>query len=184
MILPRKYAITGNEENLDVIAKMVSSKRAGALSQVRAKTHTLTTLKEVLGSKIGGIVLLNSSSYDGTVLHPFQGIHLTSQDATDMELIKDVRKRGAKYIAASCHNEEEISIANRVGCDFITISPVNIASCHPEAKPIGWQRFSELSALANMPTFALGGQSIHDLSVAQQFGAYGISGVTEFWQDK
>ena len=182
MNLPRKYSITTNEENLDVIAKMIFGTKEGELIQIRAKMHTLTTLKVLLASKHGGIIiLLNSSSYDGTVIYPFDGIHLTSQDAKDMELIKEVRNKGVKYIAASCHNKEEIAIVNRCSCDFITISPVHTAGCHPKVTPIGWKKFSELSTLAEMPTFALGGQNINNLSVAQKFGAYGISGVTKFW---
>ncbi|NQY51688.1 MAG: thiamine phosphate synthase [Piscirickettsiaceae bacterium] len=181
MALPRRYSITSNEDDLDVIAKMVFGRKDGELSQVRAKMYTLTIIREVLTPNICGIFLLNSSSYDGTTLYPFQGIHLTLQDAKDVILIKEIRSHGVKYIAASCHNEEEIAVANRVRCDFITISPVETAGCHLDVRPIGWQQFSKLSALANMPVFALGGQSIDNLSIARKFGAYGISGMSEFW---
>ncbi|WP_252724425.1 thiamine phosphate synthase [Vibrio hepatarius] len=179
--LPRKYAITGNEENLDVITQMLEKKCRAGMSQIRAKNHTLTTLKEVMGSKLTGIVLLNSASYDGSQLGPFQGVHLTSKDAQDTALIKDIKKAGARYIAASCHNEAELEIANSVKCDFVTISPVHIASCHPQATPIGWQRFSQLASIAKMPAFALGGVSVNDLATAQKYGAYGVSGISHFW---
>ncbi|RSD29700.1 thiamine phosphate synthase [Vibrio pectenicida] len=152
------------------------------MSQIRAKTHSLTNLKQILGPKLTGIVLINSSSYDGSQLGPFQGVHLTSKDAQDTALIKDIKKAGARYIAASCHNQAELEIANSVKCDFVTISPVHIASCHPEATPIGWQRFSQLAKLTAMPVFALGGVSADDLTTAQQHGAYGVSGVSNFWQ--
>lgn len=181
MDLPRWYSITSNEEDLNVIAKMISSIKEGGLSQIRAKTHTLTTIREILRSKMCGIFLLNSSSYDGTTLYPFQGIHLTSQDVKDITLIREIRSYGVKYIAASCHNEEEIAIANGVMCNFITISPVEMTSCHLDSRPIGWQQFAKLSALADMPVFALGGQSIDNLPVAHKFGAYGVSGVSKFW---
>ena len=179
--MPKLYSISSNEDDLDLIARTVSRKKTGDLIQIRAKMHTLTSLKGILSSDICGIFLVNSSSYDGTTLHPFQGIHLTSQDSKDMELIKELRKHGIKYISASCHNEEEIAVANGVGCDFITISPIGMASCHPDFKPIGWKQFSKLSALADMPAFALGGQNISNLLVARKFGAYGISGVSGFW---
>ncbi|NOH69956.1 thiamine phosphate synthase [Vibrio pectenicida] len=160
---------------------MLEKKCRAGMSQIRAKNHTLTTLKEVMGSKLTGIVLLNSASYDGSQLGPFQGVHLTSKDAQDTALIKDIKKAGARYIAASCHNQAELEIANSVKCDFVTISPVHIASCHPQATPIGWQRFSQLASLAKMPAFALGGVGIHDLATAQKHDAYGVSGISQFW---
>jgi len=180
--LPRQYAITNNEENLDVITQMLEKKCRAGMSQIRAKNHTLTTLKEVMGSKLTGIVLLNSASYDGSQLGPFQGVHLTSKDAQDTALIKDIKKAGARYIAASCHNQAELEITNRIRCDFVTLSPVHIASCHPEAATIGWQGFSKLAKLATMPVFALGGVNVNDLATAQKHGAYGVSGVSDFWQ--
>lgn len=180
--LPRKYAITGNEEELDTIIKMLEKNHTNEMSQIRAKTHSLTSLKQILGPKLTGIVLVNSSSYDGSQLGPFHGIHLTSQDAQDRALIQDIKKAGARYVAASCHNQAELEIANCIKCDFVTLSPVHIASCHPEAATIGWQGFSKLAKLATMPVFALGGVGADDLATAQQYGAYGVSGVSDFWQ--
>ncbi|WP_076586822.1 thiamine phosphate synthase [Vibrio ostreicida] len=181
MILPRQYAITGVQENLSVIAQMLDRKTANDMSQVRVKSHPLSALKKALGSHLNGIVLLNSTSYDGSHLAPFHGLHLTSSDARDNALIRELRQQGMQYLAASCHNEEEIERANSVGCDFVTISPVEVASCHPQAVPIGWHRFEQLSALATMPTFALGGMSMEQLADAQRFGAYGVSGISDFW---
>lgn len=182
MSLPRTYAITGNEENLEALSGMLKMRQPGELSQIRAKSLTLTTLKHELGHLVNGVVLINSSSFDGTEFIPFHGVHLTSADVKKDSLINEMRKFGARLIAASCHNEDEVHSANKAGCDFITISPVNVASCHPEAPTIGWKRFSELAALANMPAFALGGQQLDDLPVAIRFGGYGIAGVSGFWQ--
>ncbi|GLT16809.1 hypothetical protein GCM10007938_05850 [Vibrio zhanjiangensis] len=180
--LPKQYAITGNEEDLDIIIQMLEKNRTIEMSQIRAKTHSLTSLKRVIGPKLTGIVLINSSSYDGSHLGPFHGVHLTSKDAQDCALIRDIRKAGARYIAASCHNKKELETANRAQCDFVTVSPVHIASCHPEAATIGWQGLSKLAKLATMPVFALGGVGANDLTTAQRYGAYGVSGVSDFWQ--
>ncbi|QOU31316.1 thiamine phosphate synthase [Vibrio coralliilyticus] len=182
MLLPAKYAITRNEKSLDELAQLLALQSTGGLCQLRAKSHSLTSLKQVIGPYVKGIVLVNSASYDGTDVAPFHGVHLTSKDLSDKALVKSVRHSGAQYLAASCHNEQEIELANQAGCDFITISPVEATNSHPDATPIGWQRFAELSKLANMPTFALGGQSTHNVEHAQSYGAHGVAGISDFWK--
>ncbi|WP_084720180.1 thiamine phosphate synthase [Vibrio neptunius] len=182
MFLPTKYAITSNDKSLDELAQLLALKSAGGLCQLRAKSHSLSPLKQVIGPYVKGIVLVNSASYDGTDLAPFHGVHLTSKDLSDKALIQSVRHSGAQYLAASCHNEQEVELANQAGCDFITISPVESTNSHPDAIPIGWQRFAELSKLANMPAFALGGQNTHNVEHAQSYGAHGVAGISDFWQ--
>ena len=73
---------------------VLEKNRANEMSQIRAKTHSLTNLKQILGPKLTGIVLVNSSSYDGSQLGPFHGVHLTSKDAQDHALIQDIKKQG------------------------------------------------------------------------------------------
>ncbi len=182
MFLPTKYAITSNDKSLDELAQLLALQSAGGLCQLRAKSHSLSSLKRVIGPYVKGIVLVNSASYEGTDLAPFHGVHLTSKDLSDKALIKSVRHSGAQYLAASCHNEPEVALANQAGCDFITISPVESTNSHPDATPIGWLRFAELSKLADMPAFALGGQSTHNVEHAQSYGAHGVAGISDFWQ--
>ncbi|MER2497346.1 thiamine phosphate synthase [Vibrio neptunius] len=182
MFLPTKYAITSNDKSLDELAQLLALLGADSVCQLRAKSYSLSSLKQVIGSSVKGIVLVNSASYDGTDLAPFQGVHLTSKDLSDKALIQSVRHSGAQYLAASCHNEQEIELANQAGCDFITISPVEATNSHPDATPMGWPRFAELSKLANMRTFALGGQSKHNVEHAQRYGAHGVAGISDFWQ--
>jgi len=182
MLLPTKYAITRNEKSLDELAQLLVLQGVDSLCQVRAKSYSLSSLKQAIGPYVKGIVLVNSASYDGSDVAPFYGVHFTSKDLSDKALIQSVRHSGAQYLAASCHNEQEIELANKAGCDFITISPVEPTNSHPDATPIGWQRFAELSKLANMRTFALGGQSTHNVEHAQSYGAHGVAGISDFWQ--
>lgn len=82
---------------------------------------------------------------------------------------------GQRYIS-SCHDEVSLAHAQNIGCDAVLLSPVHVTVTHPEAKPLGWERFAQLTQAMHIPVFALGGLTPADLIQAQQNGAYGIAG--------
>jgi 8-oxo-dGTP diphosphatase len=45
---------------------------------------------------------------------------------------------------------------------------------------LGWEQFAQYAKSSDLPVFALGGLSPTDLSIAQQYGAYGIAGISQF----
>lgn len=85
------------------------------------------------------------------------------------------------WLSASCHDEEELAHARRVGCDFVLLSPVCSTPTHAEATPLGWERFARLAARAHCPVYALGGMHRHDCSIAWQAGAQGIAAIRSLW---
>ena len=84
-------------------------------------------------------------------------------------------------VAASCHSLEEIQQANLIGVDFIVLSPVRTTASHPEALPLGWKQFAELTKQAKCPVFALGGMRIEDVSIARAHGGQGIAAIRALW---
>ena len=46
---------------------------------------------------------------------------------------------------------------------------------HPDARPLGWQRFAELVAGSPLPVYALGGLTAADLDAAIAHGAHGLA---------
>ncbi len=97
------------------------------------------------------------------------GLHLQSKQL--MEL-KHRPKINAKWLSASCHSIEQVQQAQRIGVDFITISPVN---------NIGWKHFEELVSISNLPVYALGGMSTKDIPKAKELGAQGIAAIKSLW---
>jgi 8-oxo-dGTP diphosphatase len=85
------------------------------------------------------------------------------------------------WVAASCHNAEELRQAERLGADFAVLSPVAPTSSHPDAIPLGWQAFSRLCAGVNLPVYALGGMRTQDIAQARQSGAQGVAMVSQVW---
>lgn len=108
------------------------------------------------------------------------GYHLSS--AQLMEMSERQPRQG--LLSAACHNLREIQQANRLGVDFILLSPVQHTLSHPGARPLGWEGFQLLTEQACMPVYALGGLSSEDVATAQAHGAQGIAAIRGLWSDE
>ena len=87
----------------------------------------------------------------------------------------------ARWLAASCHNAEELALAVQMGVDFVTLSPVQATQSHPGAEPLGWDAAAELLRGVNKPAYLLGGLGAGDRERAWQVGAQGVAGIRGFW---
>jgi 8-oxo-dGTP diphosphatase len=76
---------------------------------------------------------------------------------------------------------EDIEKANLLGIDFIVLSPVHATASHPEAPPLGWFKFFQLTESANCPVFALGGMKPAEVSKAWAHGAQGVAAIRGLW---
>jgi len=109
------------------------------------------------------------------------GVHLPAGRLLD----HDARPLGPDYwVAASCHNQKEIDHAERIGVDFIMVSPVCSTLSHPKATPLGWNGFAALCGLATVPVYALGGLTDADMVKAYQHGAQGIAAIRGLWPEQ
>ncbi|WP_445367131.1 Nudix family hydrolase [Methylomonas sp. BW4-1] len=105
-----------------------------------------------------------------------QGLHLSSRAL----LACHERPNGYRWVAASCHNLDELKHAEALGLDFAILAPIQATASHPDATPLGWQALTELLEHINLPVFALGGLGRHDLDKALAAGAQGIAGISTF----
>lgn len=87
-------------------------------------------------------------------------------------------------VIAACHNLDDIAQANHLGCDAILLSPVLPTPSHPDALGMGWTQFKMWASHAHMPVYAMGGIQRGDLELAQAHGAYGVAGISDFWQSQ
>ncbi len=86
------------------------------------------------------------------------------------------------WLVAACHNEQELHHAHAIGCDFVTLAPVLPTTTHPGQTGMGWAAFAGLAQqFSDLPIYALGGLNPADLAKAQQQGAFGVAGISEFW---
>lgn len=108
---------------------------------------------------------------------PAHGIHLNTRQL----LTLDHRPLPAdRLVIASCHDLEEIRIAETIDADLVTLSPVQATASHPDVAPIGWDDFERVVRFSPLPVMALGGVRPDDWSRARATGAFGVAGIRSF----
>src|SRR5690606_28190655 len=90
----------------------------------------------------------------------------------------------ARWSAASCRSAEELALAEQMGVDVVTLSPVQATQTHPEATPLGWDEAQRLIAGFNQPVFLLGGVGPDERARAWEVGAQGVAGIRAFWPER
>jgi 8-oxo-dGTP diphosphatase len=113
---------------------------------------------------------------------PAAGWHMTSAQlrkyaSKGRPLPKD------RWLAASCHNAEELALAELMDVDFVTLSPVQPTQTHPDAQPLGWEQAAELIRRFSKPVFLLGGVGPAEREQAWEAGAQGVAGIRAFWPE-
>lgn len=104
------------------------------------------------------------------------GLHLTAA-----QLVSAGSRPQFDWCAASCHSAVELQAALRLGVDFVVLGPVLPTPSHPDAQPLGWERFAALARGFPLPVYALGGMWLADLDQARASGAHGIAMMRGAW---
>lgn len=186
--LPAHYMISGAFGSAEEFERRFSNALESGvrLAQLRLTADWLKSGNEALGrqaisiaealcKQAGATLMLNLPDELGSVARP-AGLHLNSR-----KLERPGRRPQCELLSASCHDPQQIKRALELGADFIVLSPVQRTSSHPEAEPLGWEKFSEIICNINVPVYALGGVSQKDTNRAWQYGAQGIAGIGAFW---
>jgi 8-oxo-dGTP diphosphatase len=106
------------------------------------------------------------------------GVHLPSAQLMDLDARPEL-----EWVAASCHDEEELARAAELELDFVVLGPAAPTASHPDAQPLGWDRLAALLADYPLPVFALGGLSGADLPRARALGCHGIALKSGAWKE-
>lgn len=84
-------------------------------------------------------------------------------------------------VIASCHDLDELILAQSLGCDAALLGPVLATPTHPGQPGIGWARFVELRERVALPIYAIGGMTTADVEHARAHGAQGIAAIRGLW---
>ncbi len=180
LLLPPVYAITHAAE-LGVDASIMQIEQALQnglrLIQIREKMMQQDALRAfskqviALAHSFDATVLINGDVEFSRELGA-DGVHLTSS-----QLMLLANRPDAEYgwCGASCHNAEELFMAEQLGVDFVVLGPVLPTLSHPELASLGWRKFAALIRDYSLPVYALGGLQHADLITAQELGAHGIA---------
>ncbi len=109
------------------------------------------------------------------------GLHVSGRQLPQFQARYGASSWVPGLIAASCHQPAELRLAERLGVDFVVLSPVLPTPSHPDAEPLGWERFGDWVASTNLPVYALGGMRPDLIELAWAHGGQGIAGIRGLW---
>jgi 8-oxo-dGTP diphosphatase len=185
--LPDRYLITPSfapRESRALLDGIERACEAGfRLIQLRqpawAPDEIVKTAREAraICARYGSALLINASWIAADRLG-LAGVHVPARIAAALDM-RPLARGG--WFAVSCHDANEIRHAERIGADFVTLSPVASTPGHPDAEPLGWDAFADCVARAAIPVYALGGLDAHALGEAKRNGAQGVAAIRGFW---
>ncbi len=181
--LPNLYLITPEPCN-KFLYKLESCLETGIrLVQLRAKTISESEYYSYAEQSLKLCENYNAQLFVNTSIEMAlsigtHGVHLNSSR------LYYYNKQPLKLsVAASCHNLADIQQANKIGLNFMVLSPVKTTASHPDAKTLGWKTFANLTTQSKCPVFALGGMKPADLMTARKYGAHGIAAIRALWNN-
>ncbi len=183
--LPTEYAILNGAEPRILLRNLNTLISTGIqLIQFRIKSLSLVEVLDFCDLALPlcrdkGVQVLMNSAVNNWEQIAADGIHLTSEDL----LSQQCRPVNNQWVAASCHNKQELLHAQQIGVDFVVLAPVLPTQTHPDASPLGWELFKTLTSEIHLPVFALGGMQKKHTIIAQMAGAQGIAGITTFLEN-
>lgn len=155
---------------------------APATANLSQHHHYICSLKDwfLANTSLQTRLILDISSndeLDPLLLERLSGVHV------NRHVLKTLQSRPVAdhlLFGASCHNAEELALAQALGADYALLSPVSETSSHVGQTGMGWDRFRQLSQSTSLPVYAMGGLNKADLPTARQHGARGIAGISLF----
>lgn len=184
--LPQRLVITGKFTELsDFLARTESALQKG-IRMVQLRLQKSEIVPILLGSVAelcncySAKLTINTSPQVFADLSAYSnlGLHLNSSQLLSCNT-RPVSN--SILLGASCHTESDIKQAEKIGVNYICLSPVKATNSHPDQEGMGWDRFRSLVDNATIPVYALGGMTEADLAVSLENGAQGIAAISEWW---
>ncbi|HOY23879.1 MAG TPA: Nudix family hydrolase [Cellvibrio sp.] len=184
--LPQRLLITGEfKEPGDFLVRIESALQKG-IRMVQLRLQKSDAIPILVGpvaeicNRYSAKLIINTSPqvFDDITGSSAFGLHLNSAHLLNCNSrpVSD-----SILLSASCHTESEIKHAEKIGVDYICLSPVLATNSHPDQEGMGWDRFRSLVDDATIPVYALGGMTEADLAIALESGAQGIAAISEWW---
>ena len=103
------------------------------------------------------------------------GVHLTSQQFDEIKKAKALNL----FTVISCHSEEEVFRAQKLGADAVTFSPV--FSTPNKGEPKGLAELQRMVDKISLPIIALGGITTDaQVKAVEKSGCYGFASIRYF----
>lgn len=185
--MPDSIAITGPSLSEDDFYRRFDALLAAdvAMVQLRAKDLSLAEFssrasKCLARCRASGTLLVINAHLSELLALEADGYHIGA------ELAATLQQRPVPdnvLFGVSCHDRGQLAKAQQLGADYAFLSPVLATRSHPEASPMGWAHFFELTSECNLPIVALGGMRARDQATAKRNGAIGLASISAFWPE-
>ena len=106
------------------------------------------------------------------------GVHLSQRQFRSMPAR---RTDDGLLTGLSCHSMQEMAAAHVYQPDYLILGAVQNTPTHADRACLGWERFSVMVSSINLPVYAIGGLTVHDLVTARAYGGHGIAAVRGLW---
>lgn len=188
--LPETYLITpeppaGADGERTFLAQLERRLAAGTgLVQLRAREADPATWRRLghaaasLAAAYGAALLLNGDV--GLARALGVGVHLR---ASQLAGLRERPLPAHQWVAASCHDSEELQRAAALGLDFAVLGPVRATASHPDQSPLGEAAFAAMAGAAALPVYGLGGLGPADVDTMRAAGGQGVAAIRGLWQD-
>lgn len=183
--LPDFFLITPNPgDDISAFLAQLEQRLRGGIRLVQLRAKSLSEVDYIalakkclaLCERYQALLVLNADPAVVTTV----GAHGAHLDSGRLQTLS--KRPNVKWVSASCHSLEQMVQAQELGADFMLLSPVAATASHPDAVPLGWEKFQELTEQASCPVYALGGMSPSDLQQAFAHGAQGVAAIRALWE--
>jgi 8-oxo-dGTP diphosphatase len=189
LALPRQYLITPEPVGptlafVEEFARAIDNPAVGIVS-LRAKSLLAAAHVDLAQRCLAcararrpDLIMLIHGEIELALRLGFDGAHLSSA-----QLLEAAQRPLAEsaWVLASCHSPAELRVAEALGVDAATLSPIRATPLHAQSRPLGWRQLGTWSRSSFIPIYALGGTSPADLDRARAAGAHGIAAIRGLW---
>lgn len=176
------YVITDPHAALPVIEQARAAAQGGAaLVQIRDKDISdfefTALVKSLLPEMVAyGVQLIVNDRIEVAIATGAHGLHIGQGDG-DVGTIRQMMPRGM-ILGLSIETDAQ---ARRIpaGVDYIGAGPIRATATKPDhAHPIGFEGLAQITAVARLPTYAIGGLGHGDAAAIKAAGAVGMAVVS------
>lgn len=184
--LPQRYLITPEQLSPEQLYTGVERALAAGCELLELRASHLPELEyKSLAQRLqalcaGRAELMLKGDLTWQAQFPQAGWHLTAQQLRQLAGQERPLAQN-RWLAASCHNAEELEWAAALQVDFVTLSPLLPTQTHPGAPTLGWDTAQRLLTEFNTPVFLLGGLTEQDIERARAIGGQGVAAIRGFW---
>ncbi|MBF0620764.1 MAG: thiamine phosphate synthase [Magnetococcales bacterium] len=176
-VIPQTLLITHSTLRQDWMDAAVEAGRGGIghilLRDPGASAALMITQAQTLQARLDNTMLLIHDRVDVALAVKADGVHLPGHGLSPVQARTQLGPTA--LIGCSCHTVEQATVAFSQGADYVTLSPLFATQSHPDASPLGKERFSDMLNGIDGPVLALGGITPDNAAIPLSLGAYGVA---------